>query len=167
MSTLASTDHAPEPVDGGAAPVAATGNVVVISADNTRLHVGPVDRILTHLEINQSNLAEVATRFPEWYDTTGRKLTVSATEGGVELMRAAAPPTIDEQLLLDRIRLALAHMQVAVHTHVFPAMRSYRVPVVYGELPDVLAALSATFALPATTVGGAVSKCHDASAHPH
>lgn len=147
----------------------ATGNVVVISADNTRLHVGPVDRILIHLGVDDDNLTLVTSSSTpyEMYDDSGSQLTINPTSNGATLFQSDTQTTIDEQLLLDRINLALAHMQVAVHTHVFPAMRSYRVPVVYGELPDVLAALAAAFALPAISVGGAVSKCHDAGIHPH
>ena len=148
-------------------PTRATGNVVAISADNTRLHVGSVDRILTHLEIDQNGLTLATSAVYEMYDGTGNELMLNPTSDGAALFQADAERTIDEQLLLDRINLALAYMQVAVHTHEFEDMRSYRVPVVYGELPDVLAALAATFALPGISAGGAVSKCHDAGMHPH
>jgi hypothetical protein len=145
-----------------------TGNVVLISADNVRFHVGPADLIADHLEIDANNLADLQDRLPEMYDDRGRPVQfVPSDADTVKLALVDGQDAVDEQLLLDRMTLALALMQVKVHTHVREDLRSYRVPKVDGELQDVVAALAAVFALLGPSPRHFGGNCHDSSTHPH
>src|SRR5689334_13588293 len=144
----------------------ATGNVVLISTDNVRLHVGLVEEIPSHLGVKASDLDDLRPRLPEMYDDQGRPVQIVPAEGeAVKLTLVEGQKAIDTQLLRDRITLALALMQVNVHTNEREDLRSYRVPKVDGELRDVLAALASTrrLGLPNDRRGN----CHDSSPHPH
>lgn len=149
------------------------GDVVFISPDNVVLHVGDVDRILPHLGIiTHDNLNLGGAVLPEMYDATGQRLEiVEPAEGKLELARIDARAEVNEQLLIDRITLALARMQVAVHKHPDKDMRSFRVPMIQGSLPVVLAGLAEAFGPLADDAdpgdpdtGGSM---HRASTHPH
>ena len=143
------------------------GNAVFISADNTVLHVGSVDRILSHLGVTAANANDLRARVPEIYDDGANLLTiVRSADDAVTLEREGEPEDADEQLLIDRIALALAFMQVQLHGNVDLQLRSFRFPSVQGSLPIVLAALAEAFSIPDNDNDpGGVS--HDASTHPH
>lgn len=61
------------------------GNVVFISSDNKKLHVGEPEHVLAHLKIAE-NLTEFRQASFEIYDSSGRLLEVAESEDGeVEL----------------------------------------------------------------------------------
>jgi hypothetical protein len=166
MSTPVIDGHESEPVvDQGAPLEKPFGNAVFISADNRVLHVGSVEHVLDHLEVKAPALRELRRQLPEIYDSSGHRLTIVEPERDrLELARIGDQDTIDEQLLIDRINLALARMQVDVHAN--DKLREFRVPRIDGDLRTVLAGLAEAFSL-GGRISGTVSKCHDASAHPH
>ena len=145
----------------------ATGNVVVISADNTVLHVGDADDILGHLGVQAAELSTIRTQLPEIYDDAGHQLNIEDLDGSVELTVADAPPrTVDEQHLIDRISLSLAMTQVQVNEDPNNDDPTFRVPVIVGSLPVVLAGLAVDFGEinDDNTNGG---RLHRKSRHPH
>lgn len=141
---------------------AITENVLVISTDNTRFHVAPADTILTHFGVFPGNVANFRTQLA-MFDDTGQPLGVD--DEGTNLRRSDEA-TVSTQHLIDRITLALAIMQVRVNDDPDNDQPDFRVPIIQGDLPVVLAGLAAGFA-PLTEDDDDGGDLHRHSQHPH
>lgn len=146
----------------------ATGNVVVISADNTVLHVGDAAHILSHLGVQSADLCSSEPKFPEIYSYKGLPLAVQDVGGSVELTvpETQARTVNEQQHLIDRIALALAMIQVEVNEDPNNDDPTFRVPVIVGSLEVVLAGLAVEFGNinDNSSNGG---RLHRKSRHPH
>lgn len=113
--------------------------VLAIAADDRIMHVGPGFTVLDHLrEGTDPPPADL-----EFYDSAARRLAVV----GGDLAVDHSAPAPDAQLLLDRIDVVQARMQVALDRQPLvpdtPGDRVLtRLPRVSGELPEVLAVLA-------------------------
>lgn len=130
MSSGMNADH--EVVDGDAI-------VLAIAEDDGLMHVGPGFAVLDHIRLG----TEPPPADLEFYDESGRRLTVVGADLVVD--PSATPP--DETLLLDRIDVVQARMQVALDRQPLipdtPGDRVItRLPRVTGELPEVLQVLA-------------------------
>jgi hypothetical protein len=154
-------------------PENSLGNVVFISSDNKKLHVGNVEHIIAHLEI-ADNLDEFRQASFDIFDRIGRPLKITELDDGevaLELVDALQEE-VDEkqqQLLVDRMSLTLAGWQVDAHTHPDTDLRDFRLPIIIqASLPVVVAGLAEAFELDKPNdTSNSVSKCHDAGPHPH
>lgn len=113
--------------------------VLAIADDDRILHVGPAFTVLDHVrEGTDPPPADL-----EFYDSSARRLAVV----GGDLAVDPSGPAPDAQLLLDRIDVVQARMQVALDRQPLvpdtPGDRVMtRLPRVSGELPEVLAVLA-------------------------
>jgi hypothetical protein len=113
--------------------------VLAIADDDRILHVGPAFTVLDHVrEGTDPPPADL-----EFYDYSARRLTVV----GGDLAVDHSAPAPDAQLLLDRIDVVQARMQVALDRQPLvpdtPGDRVMtRLPRVSGELPEVLQVLA-------------------------
>jgi hypothetical protein len=162
----------------------ATGLAFCLSPKNPGfLHVGRADSLPGHLGVDGMNLVE--GKELEIYNANGQQLAVDTASGERELavpeqlgVVAEGPPrrvrtdggpmagSDDSQVLLDRITLALAMIQVDVNGRDEDDFKGYRVPIVQASLPVVLAALAEEFGEVSENDSGG-GKLHRASPHPH
>lgn len=125
--------------DGAGAVLDGTTIVLAIAADDRLLHAGQAFTVLDHVRQGTDPVPADL----EFYDAQGRRLTVV----GGDLAVDTGAPAVDEQLLLDRIDVVQARMQVALDRQpLVPATQGERVmtrlPRVSGELPEVVALLA-------------------------
>lgn len=153
--------------------------VVAIGVDNTMLHVGRAEDLTDHLVASRSHAEvesklgifhqidedetshELSSRSLEFFDGQGRRLVLRRRDSGAAffLKDQFTQQAIEPGLLLDRINLALSHMQEVLDKHPelgdggsivigkdeIPQGRHTRVPRPAGSLNEVLSALAVLF----------------------
>jgi hypothetical protein len=113
--------------------------VFVLDANDTFLHVGLRDQYLPHAGVTRLNPDISRVQAYEIYDSTGLRVKVDNPTGRQpELVADTTRVRDDNGLLCDRIRAALANIQVRIDRSSDP---DFRVPVIHGTLPVMLAAL--------------------------
>ena len=144
--------------------------VLVLSAANIGfLHVGEAAKLSKHLTDNDVQL--VNGKQLEIFNADGVPLGIEVAGEQREITEpdeeAIVQIEVDTQLLLDRIALALAKIQVDVHEKARndDKLKGYRVPFVRASLPATLAALAVEFGVPEGE--NEAGKLHRASPHPH
>ncbi|WFG43617.1 hypothetical protein [Pseudonocardia alni] len=142
--------------------------VLAITPDDSLLHVGTPAALLTHLGDEADGGDGQGPPF-EFYDRTGRRLSVAPDAAGGASLTAdgPAPTDADRDLLLARIDVfqaavarLLAH-DVATGIAAGDPSARLRAPWVRGELPDVLDTLAVLGGLPDPTEPNAGTPLHN------
>lgn len=143
----------------------AFGNVVLISTDHSFLHVGPPGNVPGHFGVTPTTIETIdQDSIPEMYDEQGNQLEIDELDGQLRLIQTGEKA--DLQLLIDRIDLALATIQVALHART-DGLQTFRMPRIHStELHVVLGGLTRAFNM--DSGGGDVQgTSHDCTHHPH
>lgn len=147
------------------APAGGTGGtddaaepIVALTVDDRLLHIAPAAEVLTHLQ--QEAGPNVALDPSTWNffrkDGIPLVLQTDSTTGGATLVEDTTKPPpedLDRQLVLDRIDLFLARVQVVLDRELKKGISSThtRVPRLTGDLPDVVTGLAAVMTVPQST----------------
>ena len=133
--------------------------IVALTVDDTLLHIAPAAEVLAHLadEAGQPGALDPGTwQFFAKDGTPLHQVTDPVTEVvTLEPDAAAAPPEeLDRTLLLDRIDVFLARVQVELTRDLLAGVDPVhrRVPRFTGDLPDVVTGLAAVLTVPVSVV---------------